>query len=112
LGEIENHIRRLIDSKYTVDQVKAAKAPADDTPLESVADLTFGSYVRLLQNPVNWAKLGVAVDQSIFVRELDAVRKIRNDVMHFDPDPLESNDLQILRRFLQLLHTLQEIGAT
>lgn len=112
LGEIENHIRRLIDGKFTLEDVKAARDPSDDSPIESVADLTFGSYVRLLENPTNWHKLHLAVDQTQFVKELDAVRRIRNDVMHFEPEPIEPADLLTLQRFLRLLRTLQDIGAT
>lgn len=111
LGEIENHIRRLIDGKFTVDEAKAAQDTADsERQVQSVADLTFGEYVWLLGNDERWAKLGIAVDRKLFVSELDTVRRTRNDVMHFDPDGAASEDLAVLQRFvgfLQRLHTFQ-----
>lgn len=113
LGEIENHVRRLIDGKFSVEDVKAARDPADeDREVKSVADLTFGEYVRLLSNPQRWSKVKLSVDRSVFVRQLDQVREIRNDVMHFDPDGVDDEDLITLRRFGRFLATLQELGAT
>jgi hypothetical protein len=39
-------------------------------------------------------------------------RGIRNDVMHFDPDPLPDSDLDALRHFAQFLQRLQTLGVT
>jgi hypothetical protein len=112
LGEIENHIRRLMDGKFTKDELAQAKDPADtDRLIDSVADLTFGEYLRLLQEPTRWAKLGLAIDRGIFIKDLDAVRVIRNEVMHFDPDPLPESDLLALRRFAKFLQSLQNLGV-
>lgn len=112
LGEIENHIRRLMDGKFTKDELAQAKDPADtERRIDSVADLTFGEYLRLLQEPARWAKLGLAIERSIFVKDLDAVRIIRNEVMHFDPDALPESDLLVLRRFAKFLQSLQNLGV-
>ena len=113
LGEIENHVRRLIGDKFSVDEVKAARDPADAArDVKSVADLGFGEYVRLLSKPERWSKLKLAVDRAVFVAQLDQVREIRNDVMHFDPDGVAEEDLVTLRKFGRFLMTLQELGAT
>ena len=37
-------------------------------------------------------------------KRLDEVRRIRNDVMHFDPDGIAEKDLDTLRRFDQFLN--------
>jgi len=111
LSEIENHVRLLIDGKFTADELSATKDSADpDRKIESVADLTFGEYIRLLEDPTNWAKTGLTVDRAIFVRELDHVRRIRNDVMHFDPDGITEEDHRLLRHFVQFLHDLRAIS--
>jgi CBS domain-containing protein len=111
LGEIENHIRWLMDGRFTKEELQQAKDPSDATrTIENVADLTFGEYIRLLQSPTMWSKLGVAIDRATFVRELETVREIRNDVMHFDPDGVPDQELETLRRiarFLQTLHSLR-----
>ena len=111
LSEIENHIRRLIDGKFTSAELAAAKNEADgDREIKSVADLTFGEYIRLLENPECWAKIGLAVDRAVFVKELDRIRIIRNDVMHFDPDGISEDSHNLLRRFVRFLQQLQKIS--
>jgi CBS domain-containing protein len=113
LGEIENHVRRLIGDCFTITELAAAQDPADaNRQIEGVADLTFGEYIRLLENGDRWTKLKLKVDRKAFITQLDRVREIRNDVMHFDPDPLPDTDLDALRRFAQFLQRLQTIGVT
>jgi CBS domain-containing protein len=108
LSEIENHIRLLIDGKFTADELSSVRDPGDQARLiESVADLTLGEHIRLLENPVNWQKVGLKVDRKTFIRELDKVRGVRNDVMHFDPDGISSDDHDSLRNFLHFMHELR-----
>jgi hypothetical protein len=112
LGEIENHIRGLIAGKFTKEQLAAARDVVDSSrPVESVSDLTFGEYVRLLENPQNWQKLGIHIDRAIFVKELEEIRIIRNDVMHFDPEGIEERDLKRLRDFVSFLQRLQKLNV-
>jgi CBS domain-containing protein len=112
LGEIENHIRRLIDGKFTADEVRAVRDPGDERVVQSVADLTFGEYQRMLEHPDRWSKLRLNIERASFIQQLDRVREIRNEVMHFDPDGTADEDLLTLRRFVRFLQMLQEIGAT
>jgi hypothetical protein len=63
-----------------------------------IADLTFGEYVRLLQHPQIWAKLKLKVDCGTLTALLEEVRVIRNDVMHFDSDPMTPDELGTLSR--------------
>jgi hypothetical protein len=110
LGEIEQHIRQLIEGKFTKAELEATKDPSDDNrPIERVADLSLGECLRLLENPDRWEKLALKIDRVSFVVELDKVRRIRNDVMHFDPDPLGESDLHLLRSFVRFLRRLQEM---
>lgn len=111
LSEIENHVRLVIDGKFTAEELSSVKDPVDPgRTIESVADLNLGEYIRLLENPTNWEKTGLTVDRKVFVRELDQVRRIRNDVMHFDPDGITEEDHKLLRYFLQFMHELREIA--
>lgn len=113
LGEIENHIRRLISSHFNQGELSAAKDLVNGPrEVETAADLTFGEYKRLLEEPGRWERLSLRVDRVVFIRLLDKVRDIRNDVMHFDPDGIPDNDLDVLRDFARFLRTLQTIGAT
>lgn len=113
LGEIENHVRRIIDDHFSTDELAAVRAPADaDRQIQQVADLTFGEYIRLLEAPDRWQKLNLSIDRATFCGQLDRVRDIRNDVMHFDPDGIPPDDLQRLREFAAFLQRLQGIGVT
>ena len=112
VGEIENGIRRMLHGKFTVTELKQARASGEDgREIDGVADLTFGEYVRLLENEKRWKKLRAEIDRVEFISRLNRIRGIRNDVMHFDPDGLEEADLETLREFAQFLKRLREVGA-
>jgi CBS domain-containing protein len=112
LGEIENYIRRMMKDKYTIDQLIVARDSSDsERVIESVSDLTIGECQRLIENPNNWETLAIRIDQAVFIKKLDDVRRIRNDVMHFDPDGITDEDLDKLRDFVHLLQTLAKVGA-
>lgn len=111
IGEIENHVRWLLQYKYTVEELREViNDPQGNRTVEGVSDLSFGEYIRLLENEAHWGKLNLAVDQTVFVKRLDAVRGIRNDVMHFGRDGLPESALITLRTFASFLQTLNEIG--
>jgi hypothetical protein len=104
LGDIEQSLRRLIERSFTPDELKRMLDPADAArQVEGVSDLTFGEYVRLLQRPEDWEKLRLPLDRAEFVADLDRVRRIRNDVMHFDPDGISDEDLIALRKCSRFL---------
>jgi hypothetical protein len=111
LHQIENHLRALIQNRIPEDELKNLKVAANFEPnrqeVHSVFDLAFGDYLWLLRGSENWERFGLRVDRGVFHRELDEVRKIRNDVMHFDPDPITSEQLSKLRGFAKLLRTLE-----
>ncbi len=112
LGEIENHLRRIIDDRFTQVDLAAVKDPADTgRDIKSVADLTFGEYVRLLEHPDRWTQLGLPTHRATFIEKLEKVRQIRNDVMHFDPDGIPETDLESLRDSTRFLQRLQEMGV-
>jgi hypothetical protein len=112
LGEIENYIRRMVQDKYTIDELREACDPSNEKrEIESISDLTFGEYLRLLENPDRWSKLALSIDRGLFVKQLDEIRQIRNDVMHFDPDGIPDEDVEKLRRFVRLMQDLAKIGV-
>lgn len=112
LGEIENQIRRLIHGKFSKSELEIARDPSDSTrQISSEADLTFGEYIRLLENPARWSNLKIKIDRTVFVEMLDKVRQIRNDVMHFDPDGIAETDLKTLRDFVSFLQSLSKLGV-
>jgi len=110
LSEIENLIRNMIGERLNLSQLAESRDPSDQgREIKSVADLTFGEYIRLLENPQRWGQLEMVIDRALFCRNLDRVRAIRNEVMHFDPDGMRPEDLEALRDFTRLLKILETI---
>lgn len=111
LGEIENHIRKMIRLKFNLSDLVDARHPDDvNRTVTSVANLSLGECKRFLENPVNWMKSGYEVDRPSFCKELGEIVRIRNEVMHFDPDGLDPSDLTLLRKFVGWIHRLVQIG--
>jgi CBS domain len=112
LAEIENNLRSLIRKKLTIADVKRA-CGEEHLPKEfsGISELTFGNYVRVLEHVDNWAKLGLYLDRVAFCSELSAINTIRNDVMHFDPDPLSEQDLSKLRNVAKMFDLLRSLRA-
>jgi hypothetical protein len=44
-----------------------------------------------------WAKLGWPLDRARSIKRLDELCLIRNNVMHFNPEPLPANTVERLR---------------
>jgi hypothetical protein len=47
--------------------------------------------------------MGWDLDQKSFVARLAEIRRIRNDVMHFNPDPVPANTVDRLRSINEVL---------
>ncbi len=112
LAEIENNLRSLIGKKLTISDIKTA-CGEEHLPKEfsAISELSFGHYVRILGHVDNWAKLGLYLDRAAFCSELAKINTIRNDVMHFDPDPLSEHDLSQLRNVAKMFDLLRGLGA-
>lgn len=110
LREIELHIRQLLQDKVTSEDLESlASAGTAASAPKSISDLSFGGYVRLLQSPGVWAKLSLNIDQASLTFQLEKVRVIRNDVMHFDPDPLTADQLDVLKNTSKFMQQLYEL---
>jgi hypothetical protein len=110
LREIELHVRQLFGNKLTIADFDVFDhAPPNIYKPQNVADLTFGQYVRLFQNHQTWAKLGLKIDPGVLTALLEDVRLIRNDVMHFDPDPMTADELGILKRAVRFMQDLYDL---
>lgn len=112
MAEIENSIRSLIAAKLSLTDIrKACQEEYLPKNFTQVSELSFGNYVRILENSENWHKIGLQLDRPTFCAELIEVNDIRNDVMHFDPDPLSDDSLAKLRNMAKLLDLLRHLGA-
>ena len=112
IGEIEGYLRRIVYKKFTVDELNEASLKQESgQPVTSSADLTFGDYCQLLQKPERWCRLGLRIDRVGFIEHLDSVRRIRNDVMHFDPEGLTTQDTERLEDLARFFRDLVTMGA-
>lgn len=102
----------MIQPKFTPEELEAAKDPNDqDRQIQHVSDLSFGEYIRLIENEDRWAKLKLNFDRKWFVKQLQRIRSVRNDVMHFDPDGIAEDDIEALRTFAGTLQELADLKA-
>jgi CBS domain-containing protein len=103
IGEIDQLLRRLIARTFTIEAVVSCCDGDGTRGLDSFDDLAFGDYQRVLEAPANWSMLGWPLDRPVVVKRLGEIREIRNDIMHFNPDPLPPGSEDMLRNFVKLL---------
>lgn len=109
LETIENHLRNILDGKFSLTVIREfVKMEGQSKKIEAISDLTFGQYVRLMESPDHWDTLKLNIDRSTFVKRLDQVRQIRNEVMHFHPDGIGNEDLSLLRETSSFFDTLSK----
>ncbi|MGW9083936.1 restriction system modified-DNA reader domain-containing protein [Streptomyces yangpuensis] len=103
VGELDRRLRAVITDRFNLSDVTAVCDRDGSRSLTSFDQLTFGDYLAVLGNPDRWEELGWPLDRAAFARRLDEIRKIRNDLMHFNPDPLPHNALAQVRGVIAIL---------
>jgi CBS domain-containing protein len=110
LEQIENHVRRTLSKSISLEVIQKSIDISDQAKkVESISDLTFGQYVRLLEKPEIWNELNLNLDRATFVKRIEEVRRIRNDVMHFHPDGISEKDIVTLRETSQFFQGLSKL---
>ncbi len=104
IGEIEHHLRNLIRGKFSTEEL--IEAADGDERVRGPDDLTFGGYCRLLQRKEWWARLQLEIDHNVFKERLDAIRQIRNHVMHFSPRLPDASEIRQIESMAPLCRTL------
>lgn len=105
IGELDQALRRTIAGTFSLPEVAQVCNTYGRRQVQSFDDLSMGDYEHVLQSPDLWGKLGWPLDRVTFIKRLDELRQIRNDVMHFTPDPLPIDALGHLRNFLKLIRS-------
>ncbi len=108
IAEIERRLRLILTRHFTAEDLADAIDPEDsERDVTSPDSLTLGEVARLLENPEHWGRLEWPLERKEFIAALHAVREIRNDVMHFSPDPLSDDQLQALHNLLAWLRVME-----
>lgn len=105
LSELESHLRNLLRDKILVEDLKKLCC-RQGQEIDSIDEMSFGDYVSVFGNEQQWSKLNIAADRKTFINELESIRAIRNDVMHFRPVGIDNGNKDSIRRFVEYLRTL------
>ena len=111
IGELDQVLRRLISRTFTLDEVTSLCDADGSRSVKTFDDLEMGDYQRVLENPGigrSWAGHWTGPPSSSASMSL---RVIRNNVMHFNPEPLPANTVDRLRYILKLLRDFGELIA-
>lgn len=103
IGELDRLLRQIITDNFTMTEVCTTCDETGDRGLQSYDDLTMGDYERLLQDATHWGALGWPLDRVTFSSRLSELRVIRNDLVHFNPDPIPEQTVSRIRQMLQVL---------
>lgn len=110
LEQIETHLRHILyRAKPTKEELHASIDPRDSersNNAKSIDDFSFGELIRCLERSDIWARTSLGLDRSMFCKQLNEIRIIRNKVMHFHPDGISINDRATLGQIRNMLYTL------
>jgi len=111
IGEIEGYLRTLAHNRFKSKDLKDVVDPDDQRDVDGIADLTFGELCRLLGARERWNRLQLKLCRKSFVARLEEIRKIRNDVVHFNPDGLNPKERRMLNDTVGFFRDLRRKGA-
>ena len=112
IEQIERQVRAILNGKFTLGEINdIIKKEQGAQEVNSIDELTFGQYLRIIEGNENWEKLNLKFDKKIIIEKLTAVKNLRNDIMHFDPTditPEQVNELSNGSDFLNSVIILSE----
>lgn len=107
IGRIDQSLRRIIEATFPIRTITPLCDPDGSRCLSTCDQLTIGDYQRILESPDCWAKLGWSLHRKTFCARLEEIAQVRNNLMHFNSDPLPDDTVSMLQNFINLL---QEYG--
>lgn len=108
IGHLDQSLRRIISRNVPFRTVEHLCNAKGNRRMASFDDLTMGDYQRVFENKDVWSALAWPLDRRFFVERLSEMRQIRNDVMHFSPDPPPPGTLHKLQNIIGLLRMVAE----
>ena len=107
IGRIDQSLRRIIETTFPMKTITPLCDRDGQRDLSTCDQLTMGDYQRILENPDCWTRLGWSLDRKTFCARLEEIAQVRNNLMHFNSDPLPDDVVSMLQNFINLL---QEYG--
>ena len=65
--------------------------------------MSFGDYVTMFGNDKQWKRLIIAADRKHFIKQLEQIRSLRNDVLHFRTADLDEGNKAVIRKIVECL---------
>lgn len=108
IEQIERIIRHMLEkSGESIEGMKSfLKDDFHTKEIESISDLTFGQYIKIMENKEFYNKLNIAAERKLLIEYLDKTRMIRNEIMHFATDGISNEDKMHLRKVANFLFEL------
>lgn len=103
IGRIDQRLRRIVEAIFPMEEISSICDPDSQRGLSGCEQLTMGDYRRIFENPDCWDKLSWQLDRKTVCARLDEIAKIRNNLMHFNNDPLPEDVTSMLQNFFDLL---------
>jgi CBS domain-containing protein len=107
IGRIDQSLRRIVEATFSMRTITPLCDRDGLRGLSSYDQLTMGDYQRILENADCWTRLGWSLDRKTFCARLEEIAQVRNNLMHFNSDPLPDDVVSMLQDFIILL---QEYG--
>lgn len=107
LGDIERALRVLV-STFPIEEIRTSLDRAIVGEINDVTELTFGSLIRVLDEPTRWARLELGLDRVRTVKALHDAREGRNSIVHLSVDSVESRKVVAWRRLAKELERCAE----
>ncbi|BCB73653.1 hypothetical protein GCM10022251_77550 [Phytohabitans flavus] len=105
IEECERRLHRRVKA-----QIPAATIEHATNKRHKNADsLTFGAYAHVLKDEQDFMLLGWPLDHEEFLQQVKDVAKIRNDMMHFSPDPVPHDEWDAIDGLLAMLHAVDPL---
>ena len=105
LEEIELQIRNILKDVFLVEELKNLSTESGKEA-HSIDDLTFAQYLELIGYKAYWDRLKLNVSREVLLDDLNKVRIIRNDVMHFSPDGISEEQRHTLKQTALFLNDI------
>lgn len=102
IEECERRLNRRVSKKIPPDAISAAT----NKKHKSAEKLTFGAYPHVLKEEEHFNLLGWPLDHAQFIDQIREVAKIRNNMMHFSPDPIPTDEWGAIDGLLAMLHAV------